>query len=221
MKYEENQALPEHVIRQVIAEEKLRSQVREELERERKGTNASKSGLWMFLNSAFGVFLLSSIFVTGLGGLFTYWSQHARERDARIREEKKLLAEFDFRLKELQTRIAEIQSATNVEDKGALTVYIWRAARGNSDYQPAVPEFKNVHWADIIIQLESFGISEGASEAIAATRDLETGVGVVTPKGYTVFPANYLEQRESILQKYDEKAWKKVDPTRIPGIPTL
>jgi len=215
------QQLPGHVVRQLIEEEKLRFQVRDELERQRKGASASATSLWAFLNSAFGIFLLSSVFVTGVGGLFTIWNQHTKDKEDRIRQEKKLLAEFDFRLKELETRITEIKNAANADDKGALTVYIWRAARGNSDYQPAVPEFKNVHWADIVIQLDSYGISDHASDAIAAIRDLETGRGTPSPKGYTVFPDSYLEEREKILRKYSEDASKKVDPKRIPGIPTL
>ena len=183
-------------MKRVIEEERLRLQVRSELERESKTT---KGAFWEFVNSAFGIFLLSSVFVTGLGGLFTVWTQHNREKENRIREEKKMLAEFDFRLKELETRIAEIQAAPTPDDKGALTVYIWRAARGNSDYQPAVPEFKNVHWADIVVQLDSYGITAHASEAIAAIRDLEVGVsggatiGIRSPHGYYVFPVGYLE----------------------------
>lgn len=156
-----------------------------------------------------------------MGGLFTFWRQYSEGREGRLREEKKLLAEFDFRLKELETRITEIKVATDPDEKGALTVYIWRAARGNSDYQPAIPEFKNVHWADIVVQLDSYGVTGHTSEAIAAIKDLETGVGAASPHGYNVFPDGYLEQREGILRKYSESAWKKVDPKRVPGIPTL
>src|SRR5208283_5213884 len=119
------QQLPGHVVRQLIEEEKLRFQVRDELERQRKGASASATSLWAFLNSAFGIFLLSSVFVTGVGGLFTIWNQHTKDKEDRIRQEKKLLAEFDFRLKELETRITEIKNAANADDKGALTVYIW------------------------------------------------------------------------------------------------
>jgi hypothetical protein len=216
-----NHSLPEDIVERIIAEERLRLQVREELERAKKTQSTSGLNLWAFLNSGFGIFLLSSIFVTGLGGLFTYWTQHNKEKEERVREEKRLLAEFDFRLKELETRITQINSTNNIEEKGTFTVFIWRAARGDGGFQAAVPEFRNVHWADIVIQLDSFGISENSAAAIAAIRDFETLAGQKTPGRYTVFPDGYLEQREKTLRSYSEKAWKKVDPKRVPGLPTL
>ena len=206
----EKPALPQDVVKRIVEEEKLRLQVREELERSKKSDYGSKA--WTFLNSSFGLFLLTSIFVTGLGSLFTRWTERVKEREARTQEEKRLLAEFDFRLNELETRIDQIGAASDADDKGMLTVYIWRAARGTPDFQPAVPEFKNVHWADLIIQLDGLGISDNSAEAIGATRDLENlegGVATLTSKGYHVFPANYLEQREKVLRTYSEKAWKR------------
>ena len=88
--------LPDEVIERIAGEEGLRFRLREEFEREKK--DASDSKLMKFLNSAFGLLLITSLFVTGLGSLFAWWNQRAKETESRLPMERKLMAEFDFRL---------------------------------------------------------------------------------------------------------------------------
>lgn len=199
-------SLPEETIERITAEELVRLQVRERLH----ANDRPDSRVLKFLNSAFGLFLLTSLFVSGLGGFFTYWNQKTKENEVRRGEEKKLLAEFDFRLSELDTRISEIARTSDLDVKGADTIYVYRAAMG-SDFQPALPEYKNEHWAGIIIQLSSLGISENSAQAITATRDLTSGnYAGKGPGGLSFFAPGYLEDRAKTLHEYREAAWKKI-----------
>src|SRR6266403_6264503 len=70
--------LSEDTVRQIASEEKLRLRIRSELEKEKQ---QPESKVCRFLNSAFGLFLLSSVLVTGLGGLFASSQERARETE--------------------------------------------------------------------------------------------------------------------------------------------
>jgi hypothetical protein len=204
--------LPEETMERIAAEERFRLQVREELQRETK-RDSSDSKTLKFLNSAFGIFLLTTIFVSGLGGIFTYWNQRAKEKEIRRQQQKKLMAEFDFRLNELDTRISEISKTNDPDRKGVYTIYVYRAALG-TQFQPALPEFRDVTWAGIIIQLDNLGISENSSQAIAATRDLASDEYAGKGQTYSFFAPGYLEERAKILHAFNDDAWKKIDPDR-------
>jgi hypothetical protein len=126
----------------------------------------------------------------------------------------KLISEYDFRLNELETRDEEIKQAANDDDKGALQVYIWRAVRGNSDFQPSLPEFANMHMVGVIVRLEEAGFTEHAKEAIQAARDLENGSAEAhshqSPHGYGVFSQEYLDSRIKALRSYSDYIHRKV-----------
>lgn len=200
--------LPQETIERITAEERLRFQLREELLSDKSGTSGSKA--LKFLNSAFGLFLLTTIFVSGLGGLFTWWNQKIKEDQALRQQQKKLLAEFDFRLNELDSRISQIAKANDPDSKGLYTVYVYRAALG-AQFQPTLPEFRDVTWAGIIIQLDSLGISEHSAQAIGATRDLASDEYAGKGKTYSFFAPGYLEERARILHAYDLAARTKID----------
>src|SRR5579862_618555 len=97
--------VPEHVIQRIVAEEATRIRVQAELD---KQTITNRSKAWQFLNSNLGIFVLTTIFVSGIGSAFTLWQQHAREVEARRQAGLRLLAEFDFRLNEVQFRSSRI-----------------------------------------------------------------------------------------------------------------
>lgn len=163
--------LSDEVIERIAGEERLRFRLRKEFEREKKDTSGSK--LLKFLNSAFGLLLFTSIFVTGLGGFFTWWSQRAKETESRLQMERKLMAEFDFRLYAIDVWISHIAQTADVERKGVYTIFVYRAARGEKEFQTTLPQFKNEDWAGIVSQLNSLGITENFAKAIRATRDLQ------------------------------------------------
>lgn len=198
--------LGSRMIRDIVRDEIVRGAIRTQLQAPTK-PHGPRLKLWAFLNSAFGIFVLSSILVSGLSAALTYAQSRAQESKNQAAQVRRLLAEFDFRLNEIDVRAARIRNTDSRTEKGQQTMYVWRAARGNSDYQPALPEFRNVHWAGIIIQLDGFGVAGNAALAVAATWDLENGRTVAAEDGYYLFPPNFLEQKARTLRAYREQAW--------------
>jgi len=214
MEQDNGPRVPPDIEEAIYEEEKLRLRVRAELaDAAQKVTGSDKPlTFWTFLNSQFALFLMGAIFVSGLGGAFTLWHQSHQERNQRIVSARRLLAEFDFRLNELDTRIKNLSTIPEA-DGGAESTYVWRVARGDSAFQPALPEFKNVHWAGIVIQLDTLGFGDETSKAVQATRDLENGGSIRTTTGYSLYPAGFLASRSATLHKFRDAAWSKVDPT--------
>src|ERR1700677_4503024 len=95
----EKPQLTGETVERIILEETIRLEVRANLERRKSDESASR--LVKFLNSSFGLFLLSTIFVTGLGGLFTYWTQRTKDIRTEQGTKEKLLAEYEWRLIDL------------------------------------------------------------------------------------------------------------------------
>jgi hypothetical protein len=200
------------IARSIFEEEKLRYKIRAEIAATEGPSKNPALSLWTFLNSQFALFLLGAVFVSGLGGAFTYWHQWQHENEVRNETGRKLLAEFDFRLNDLDTIIAKLASISDPQSKGENSMYVWRAARGDTAYQPALPEYKNVHWAGIVIQIDTLGFGANTYNAIQATRELENGGSIPAPNGYSLYPPGFLEQRSQILHKFSESAWQKLDP---------
>jgi len=206
-------SLPDEVIKRITAEELFRFEVQGRLRR--KETDGSESKTVKFLNSAFGLFLLSAIFISGLGGMFQLWSEKIKQNEVQREVQKKILSEYRWRLNGLDKLIAEAANATDVDTKGADSILIYRISYGAVEFQPSLPEFKNESWAGVITQLDEFGISESAAQAINATNDLMGGpyAGQDNLKrGY--FGPGILEDRAKTLHLYYENARKKIyDPS--------
>lgn len=206
--------LSEEAIQKISAEEQLRFRIREELDKEKRSDADSK--ISKFLNSAFGLFLCTSIFVTGFGGLWTWWNQRARETESRLEMERKLMAEFDFRLYTLDAWISHIENTPDPYRKGLYTILIFHAANGDT-FQPTLPEFKG-SWGGVVSQLNGFGISDHFADALRVMVDLQDGeyphYSSQGNLGY--FDPGYFEARSKILHAYSEAAWKKVDPDHHP-----
>ena len=206
--------LPDEVIRRITAEEVLRFEVQERLRKKETGSSDSKT--LRFLNSAFGLFLLSAIFISGLGGAFQWWTAKLKEAEARQEVQRKLLSEYRWRLNALDKRIAEAAQASNVDSKGADSLWIYQIAYGATDFQTSLPEFKNESWAGIINQLDDFGISDSAAQAIDATNDLMSGPYIAKDsRGVGYFGPGVLEDRAKILHLYYDNAYKRVNRASI------
>jgi hypothetical protein len=206
--------LPDEVIRRITAEELLRFEVQERLRK--KETDSSDSKTVKFLNSPFGLFLLSAIFISGLGGLFQLRTEQLKQAEARREVQEKLLSEYRWRLNSLDRLIAETEKATDVDTKGADSILIYRIAYGATEFRTSLPEFQNESWAGIITQLDEFGISESAVQAINATNDLMSGpyAGQDSIKrGY--FAPGILEDRAKSLHLYYDNARKRIYDTSV------
>jgi hypothetical protein len=205
----EKPQLTEATVDRIIAEETIRLEVREKLDRRK--SDESSSRLVNFLNSSFGIFLLSTIFVAGLGGLFTYWTQRAKDVRAEQGTKEKLLAEFEWRLIDLDGRIAQNHANPNTpEISGVNSLMTIRAVNG-IDFATTLLEFKEVNWAGLIIQLRELGISDNADEAIRATKVLTDGPFPhedSVHRGY--LDPEVLDRLAATLHKYFDSAHKKI-----------
>jgi hypothetical protein len=108
----------------ILLEERYRAEVQKQLRDEKP----ESSSLWSFLNSSFGLWLLSAIFITGVSGAFTWWQHdHDLKRaadDKKVQEQKvasqaeavrvatllKLDREISFRLSSMLEKLRVIAS---------------------------------------------------------------------------------------------------------------
>jgi hypothetical protein len=205
----EKPQLTEETVERIIAEETIRLEVREKLDKRK--SDDSSSGLLKFLNSSFGLFLLSTVFVAGLGGLFTYWTQRTKDLRTEQGTKEKLLAEYEWRLIDLDGRIA--QNHANPEKPevwGVNSLMTIKAVNGN-DFATTLPEFKEVNWAGLIIQLRELGISDYADEAIRATKVLTDGPFPHEDSGHRGYlDPEVLDRLSGTLHKYFDSAHKKI-----------
>jgi hypothetical protein len=166
------------------------------------------SSFWEFLNSQFGLFILGAIFITGLGSLLTAGHQAKLERETRVTTARKLLAESRFRLNEVEFRAGQISNTKDVPTKQVLSRFIYAAAMGVKDFQTALPQYKGVHWAGVIILLDSLEQVDGFDEAMQTTRDFEAGFN---DNGNNYFEDPYLEKRIKFMHEYLDRVKVKIE----------
>lgn len=93
---------------------------------------------------------------------------------------------------------------------------IYQIAYGATEFQTSLPEFKNEYWAGIINQLDEFGISDSAAQAIDATNDLMSGPYLAKDsRGVGYFGPGVLEDRAKILHLYYDNARKRINGASI------
>lgn len=205
--------LSEEAVKRIAAEEQIRFEIQKQIRRD-DGTAESKRV--KFLNSPFGLFLLGAIFISGLGGAFQWWQQRVKEDDTRRTVQKKILSEYRWRLNDLDKLVSEAGKTPDIEVKGADSILVYRIAYGAREYRTSLPQFQNASWGGLINQLDEFGISDGAAQAIAAADILMSGpyAGKDSIKrGY--FGPNVLEQQASVLHLYYDNARKRVYDTSV------
>ena len=96
----EKVALTELEIERITYEERLRSQLRSEFNQETK--EKTSPVWWNFLNSHFGLFVLSSVLLAGRTGLFTQAQSYSRQIELRNQEILKITTELQYRLSTIQ-----------------------------------------------------------------------------------------------------------------------
>jgi hypothetical protein len=165
-----------------------------------------------FVNSPFGIFLLGALFISALGGGIQLWHEELKQDEVRREKPKKLMVEYKWRLDYLDKYVTEAESTSDIDVKGADSIYVSRMASGAIDYfQPSQPEFTNQSWGGIIGQLEVFGVPEDATPAKRAVYTLMNGpyIGQDSIKrGY--FAPGVLKEQSKILHLYYDKASKKI-----------
>ena len=81
----------------IRAEEVFREEVRQELADARDSFDR-KSRIWSFLNSALGLWLLSAVVLSGVGGAVTWWQRSQALRSLQFDRLQKLNAEIECRI---------------------------------------------------------------------------------------------------------------------------
>lgn len=131
----------------ILQEELFRQRLREEIAPVRP-----RSPILSFLNSPFGLLLMSSIVIAGLGKLYNDVEAN-RDRD-RIRQQQvaKLAVENDFRAFQANSLIADIEKGDRASarqscaDLNALVLGVDR-------YHSTAVEFSNLRWLGVVTQI--------------------------------------------------------------------
>jgi hypothetical protein len=122
----------------IKAEESFRLQLRSETDK-----GELKSSVMNFLNSAFGLFLLSTLLVSGLG---TYLSRQYQEKAAKLvqhEEAIKHLVELDYRLAQLDYRLLKID--TQPDEALAQSKCLTDIIEGRGTFQPSLKEYEGLN----------------------------------------------------------------------------
>jgi len=133
--------LGEDDVNRIIPEEQLRWSIRRDLEAGGKKNSTSFTS-WDFLNSAFGLLIMSSVVIAGLGRLYAEHQQHVQEEIRKRTEIMKVTSEIDNRV----TRIISLKKDLNEaslapKDRQSKSIYIWRIIVGDQFYNPLSQSF--------------------------------------------------------------------------------
>jgi hypothetical protein len=144
---------PELVVR-LVAEERLRLDIARSLTGGEE-PRAKRGAIWTFLNSSFGLFLLSSVVIAGLSHLYTDHEQKLKQTEAKRVEVQKLVSEIDYRISQLDF-LARQLARRDLTDKERQSngIFVWRIVTGDVMFQPAWPDLKNVHLYGVMSRLK-------------------------------------------------------------------
>lgn len=151
----------------IEVEEHLRFAIRQDLEA-RSRDRRPRAAVWRFLNSAFGLFVCSSVVLAGIARLHAYYQQREDQRAADQAETAIYVSELDYRVRQIEfwrTQIVPDQS-----DKPEIN--IWRIVVGDELFTPTLPQFRHFHARGIVNRL---GVLSGERPAatIEAISQLE------------------------------------------------
>ena len=83
----------------------------------------SKRRVWGFLNSSFGLWVLSSVLIGGLGTIFTLTLQHMKDESEHQRRFHRLEAELSLRIQPLLIDLLRWDLSTSVSEPGAFEYF--------------------------------------------------------------------------------------------------
>ena len=168
-------------------EEEYRYEVRNKLQ---ETPNKKVSTLWIFLNSSFGLWLLSAICITGLGGLYTQWQNakteqfkkseldHAEQLKTQQTIER-LDSEIGYRLSQIQVRLNTLaHSSPNSRKDGVIEVLNSVSQPPGKSYFAAYPEYSDYSLIALVAELRRYVVGEGRDALDRILADL-TGIYVL------------------------------------------
>lgn len=201
-------SLSDEEIKRIVYEEKLRIRIRSELEPNEKG---KKLKIWKFLNSPFGLLLLSTIFISGVGKLYTDFQQKMRDNLRNNQEMFKLATEYSYRLEKIKHHFYALENGNLAKvEAQSHSIFIWRIVTGDKAYSPSLPGFLNLKMFGIINQLRLFGVSEYSNQAKTALIDIE-----YAKSDEWIFDLKRLKNNISILELYHNTLQQEIDFLRL------
>jgi len=197
--------LPEDVKNRIRLEEQLRMAVRADLEKEEK-KQPQEAGLRGFLNSKLGLIVLSTILVPTMAGIYTQMQQRASQRSLQNQQTIKLMAEFDWRISEIEFHRSRIPSEAD-HAKWESAMYIWRSIVGDPNYLPTLPEFQRVHLGGMVAQFRALGYEDKDGIALRTIKEMESGGEAVHLAGQPpdmdhTYEVNKLDSQLAVLKQF-------------------
>jgi hypothetical protein len=196
-------------LQSILTEDQIRPLIEEEL---RKIDDAKPSKLWIFLNSSFGMFVLSSVLVSGVTALYTIQRRKASENHLRYVETLKYSTEFAYRLSEMEIcRDALSKAHGDTGPSQGPTIALIRIVRGEEGtlegavkFLPSLPEFTNVNLLAIVMRLRILGI-------IDQTEDVSKVLLAIERRGYDDYQIDIktLDQHLAVLREFRDNSLKQ------------
>jgi hypothetical protein len=78
--------------------------------------------VWKFLNSSFALWLLSAVFITGIGSAFTQWQAQTAEDRKNKEQIERIDLEISYRFSELLLQIDDLRTSVRTEVERAKEV---------------------------------------------------------------------------------------------------
>jgi hypothetical protein len=124
-------------------------------------------------------------------------SVHKAKAQASKGELVKAITEFEQRLSDAEEYQAQLAPLANkpLDSRQGYSILTWRVWFGDTAYQTAEPEYKNVRWKGVLAKIRELGITEKYSAADKVLTEIEEGD--IDGVHYT---AEYLEPRLRVLR---------------------
>jgi len=165
--------------------------------------------IWKFLNSSFGLWLLSAVFITGIGSLYT--QQKAAEEEKRKREEivEKLDLEISFRYSQVLKRLWELstkdqsnlQLAPNATAEDVRKAVVTLTERQANELDPMYPEFGNYGLVTLYAELSRHLVGQQRTQ-------VETSLARLTGGAFGEVDLSNLKAVASRVQSLILPRWK-------------
>lgn len=139
---------------------------------------SEKRNRWLtFLNSPFGLFLLSSVVIAGLGRLYSDYEAHLSDLKERRNALSELVTEMEYRVTEADFFARDVEGVQHLTEYNSC-VMLWRIVVGDREYRPAVPSMREVHWLGLVSRGKTLtGLTSRDPEAAILKLQFDTDGG--------------------------------------------
>lgn len=171
-------ALNEDDMQRISEEEIYRHEVRVRLDKEHKKSGPRKEKLWVYVNSPFSLWVLSTIVVGLISWGYAHYQDSVRKSEENRETARRLKAETDNRSKEILKLTAQIidESKAGKEYYDPRSIYKMAVQFLDGEKDPSlsafqpVLEFKEKTWKVLVDDLEKAEGPEASGSAVLRTK---------------------------------------------------